>query len=449
MKGAIVTADIVIVGAGFTGAFAAAALADGQRRIVVLDARPAGRPHFGGELIHAAGVDILASLGLWPILGDDAGERIQGFRVTAGATDTPVLLPYGGVPTARPGGLAIDHQEILTRVHARLAQCRGVEVRSGQRVVDVLRRHGRIAGVRTAAGEEIAARLTLVADGRHSRMRQAIGISAGQRPLSLSAMLLAPGATLPSPGYAHICLGAPGPILAYPLRQGLRFCIDVPMDVAPKREELAAFLRADYVNALAEPLRSYMLDALASSPLVVAGNHAVTTDRCTVPGAALLGDAAGCSHPLTASGMTNGLNDVRILAEELRGEGDIDEALMRYAVRRYRFVRIREILADELYHAFRSHGSNCPAIRTGIFRYWRTSARGRAATVALLSGDDARLTTFVGEYLRVVRQSIQGVVVGPVDGSLRGRAHSLGGLVKESLDLLNRVGAGVYTGTLR
>src|SRR5687767_1741237 len=305
MKGAIVTADIVIVGAGFTGAFAAAALADGQRRIVVLDSQPAGRRHFGGELIHAAGVDILASLGLWPIFGDGAGERINGFRVSADATDTPVLLPYGGVPTARPGGLAIDHQEILTRVHAHLAQCRGVEVRNGQRVVDVLRKHGRIVGVRTVAGEEIAARLTLIADGRHSRMRQAIGIDAKQHPVSLSAMLLAPGATLPAPGYAHICLGAHGPILAYPLHGGLRFCVDVPTDVAPKREQLSAFLRSDYLGALAEPLRSYMANALDSSPLVVAGNHAVTTDRCTVPGAALIGDAAGCSHPLTASGMTN------------------------------------------------------------------------------------------------------------------------------------------------
>jgi hypothetical protein len=57
--------------------------------------------------------------------------------------------------------------------------------------------------------------------------------------------------------------------------------------------------------------------------------------------------------------------------------------------------------------------------------------------------------TFMAEYLRVMRQSIHGVVAGQVDRSLRRRAHSLGGLMKESLDLLNRVGAGVYTGTLR
>ena len=444
-------ADIAIVGAGFTGAFAAAALADGQRRIVILDARRAARPHFGGELIHAAGVDILASLGLWPLVAAAAGKRIDGFCVSANAGDTPVLLPYGDVPAGRPGGLAIDHQEIVSRVHAHLAACPGVDVRTGQRVTDVVRKDGRVVGVRTAAGDEIAAKLTLIADGRHSRLRQAIGIPARQRAISLSAILLAENASLPRRNYAYICLGAPGPILAYPMRgHNVRFCVDVPIGVEPRRERLSHLLRSRYADALPEPLRSYMLRALESSPLELAGNHTVYTDRCTVPGAALLGDSAGCSHPLTASGMTNSLNDIRILAEELKAAGSVDAALMRYAMRRYRFVRIREILVDELYPAFRADGARRRAIQTGIFRYWRTSARGRAATVALLSGDDARLSTFATEYLRVMRQAIQGVVVGQADGtSLRGRAHSLAGLVRDSLGLLNRVGAGVYTETVR
>ena len=150
-------ADIAIVGGGFTGAFAAAALADGTRRIVVLDAAVAPRAHFGGELIHAAGVDMLASLGLWHVLACAAGERIDGFSVRAGATDAPVLLPYGDVPAGRPGGLAMEHQEIVARVRAHLTGCSGVDVRTGERVVDVLRHNGRVAGVRTARGREIRA----------------------------------------------------------------------------------------------------------------------------------------------------------------------------------------------------------------------------------------------------------------------------------------------------
>ena len=443
--------DIVIVGAGFTGAFAGAALADGRRRILVLDAHPAGRPQFGGELIHAAGIDMLVGLRLWPILENADGERVDGFRVSTDAGDPPVTLPYRDVPALRPGGLAIEHGHIVSRVREHLSRRPDVEIRTGQRVVDVVWRNGRVAGVKTAAGEEIAAGLTLVADGRHSRTRKAVGIRARKRAISLSAIATAPDQSLPERRYACICLGAPGPSLAYGLRdRDVRFCIDVPIGNDVTRERVAWRLREEYAPRLPDPLRGQLLRALDSGPLELCGNYMVQTDRCTVPGAALIGDAAGCSHPLTASGMTNSLSDIRILSEELRMAETLDEALARYEVLRYRFVRIREILAEELYEAFRAEGAGARAIRTGIFRYWRTSARGRAATVALLSGDDARLSTFVGEYLRVMRESIQEVVLGPKsDLTLRGRAHSLAGLLKDSLDLLNRVGTGVYTGTVR
>lgn len=443
--------DIAIVGAGFTGGFAGAALADGRRRIVVLDAHPAGRPQFGGELIHAAGIDMLVSLRLWPVLEKADGERVDGFRVSTDAGDPPVTLPYRDVPALRPGGRAIEHGRIVSGVRQYLSSRTDVEVRTGQRIVDVIWHDGRVVGVKTASGEEIRAALTLIADGRHSRTRKAIGIRARKRAISLSALLTAPNESLPERRYACICLGAPGPSLAYSLRdRDIRFCIDVPIGNEVTRDRVAARLREEYAPKLPDSLRAQLLRAIDSSPLELWGNYIVQTDRCTVPGAALIGDAAGCSHPLTASGMTNSLSDIRILSEELRDSETVDEALAHYEVRRYRFVRIREILAEELYEAFRAEGAGARAIRTGIFRYWRTSARGRAATVALLSGDDARLSTFVGEYLRVMRESIQGVVLGPKsDLSLRGRATSLAGLLKDSFDLLNRVGAGVYTGTVR
>jgi squalene monooxygenase len=443
--------DIAIVGAGFTGALAAAALADGRRRIVVLDAHPADRPQFGGELIHAAGIDMLVGLGLWPILEHAGGERVDGFCVTAGPDNPPVSLPYPDVPASRPGGLSIEHQDVVSRVRAHLAAQPGVDVRTGQRIVDVTWKDGRVAGVRTASGEEIPAALTLIADGRHSRMRKAIGIRAEQRAVSLSAIVLARDESLPMRGFAHIGLGGPGPILAYGLHnRHVRFCIDVPIGGNVTRDGVARQLREHYAGALPSSLRGSLLRGLAAGPVDLCGNYMVQTERCTAPGAALLGDAAGCSHPLTASGMTNSLNDIRILSEELRMDGTLGDALARYEVRRYRFVRIREILAEELYEAFRAHGAGARAIQMGILRYWRTSARGRATTVALLSGDDARLTTFVAEYLRVIRESIQGGVLRPAsDLSLRSRAHFLAGLVRDSLGLLNRVGAGVYTGTVR
>jgi 2-polyprenyl-6-methoxyphenol hydroxylase-like FAD-dependent oxidoreductase len=56
--------DVVIVGGGFVGLAAAAALADSRRRIVVLEARAGADPRFRGELIHPHGVAVLEGLGL-------------------------------------------------------------------------------------------------------------------------------------------------------------------------------------------------------------------------------------------------------------------------------------------------------------------------------------------------------------------------------------------------
>src|SRR5262249_4467260 len=141
-------------------------------------------------------------------------------------------------------------------------------------------------------------------------------------------------------------------------------------------------------------------------------NHAIQTRRCATPGVALVGDSGGCCHPLTATGLTTGLNDVSVLAEELARAPAVDAALTRYQKRRYRYVRAREILADALYEVFRGEESGMEAIRSGVIRYWQGSARARAASMALLSGQESGFGVFIGEYVRVVGQAAYDVVAG-------------------------------------
>jgi hypothetical protein len=141
--------------------------------------------------------------------------------------------------------------------------------------------------------------------------------------------------------------------------------------------------------------------------------------------------------------MTISLTDIAILADALGAAGTTDAALARYQARRYRFVRAREILADALYEVFRGAEDGTRAIRHGIFRYWESSGRARAASMALLSGHDSRLTSFLAEYWRVVGQSTGGVLRGQVNDP------SLGGLAQKSVEKLRRVVASVMDGSLR
>jgi 2-polyprenyl-6-methoxyphenol hydroxylase-like FAD-dependent oxidoreductase len=446
--------DVIIVGGGFTGASLASALADGKRQILVLEARAGKNPRFAGELIHPTGVDVLDGNGLLRPLQDAGGVPVNGFAVVREPDTEPSLLPYAEIPGARPNGFAIEHHKMVIRLREAALARPGVAIRTGARVVDVLRENGRVAGVRLDGGEEIRAPLTLAAEGRHSKLRGILGIEEEARLLSFTAAVLARDTTLPSPGYGHIFLGAWGPILAYSIGHGeVRMCLDLPSDVEKGTKAVAARLRADYARFVPQPLRGAMLRALDETPPEMAANYAIYTKRCTAPGVALVGESGGCSHPLTAAGMTVCLTDIRILVEELGRASDpreIDSALASYQTRRYQFVRAREILADALYEVFRGAEDSTRAIRHGIFRYWDSSVRSRASSMALLSGHDSRLASFLGEYLRVVVQSTGGVLRGQVnDPSLRGRVRSFRGLGQKAIEKLGRVVSAVREGSLR
>src|SRR5260370_35010358 len=96
-------ADVVIVGGGLSGCALAAALADGHRRIVVLEARTGRNPRFNGELIHPPGTEVLAQVGLLPPL-EVAGAAILGFACVPGRGRPAAPLPHSRVPTAPPTG---------------------------------------------------------------------------------------------------------------------------------------------------------------------------------------------------------------------------------------------------------------------------------------------------------------------------------------------------------
>ena len=152
-------------------------------------------------------------------------------------------------------------------------------------------------------------------------------------------------------------------------------------------------------------LREAMLASLRDEPFEGCANHSISTSACAAPGVVLVGDAGGCAHPLTASGMTNAMNDVLTLGELVGWSGPTDAALTEYQRRRYDFVRMRELFTDALYEVFRGHDPGAKALQAGVFRYWASSERSRHASMNILSGEELRISRFVAEYTRVFRKS--------------------------------------------
>ncbi|MGZ3442415.1 MAG: FAD-dependent monooxygenase, partial [Polyangia bacterium] len=351
--------DVIVVGGGLSGCAMATALADGRRTILVLEARAGRNPRFNGELIHPHGVDVLDERGFLAPLHKAGGADVRGFAVVKSLTEPTTLLPYDEIPGSRPFGFAIDHHDLVDVMRARTLAQPGVELRLGERVVDLVRDQERVIGVMTSTGPALAP-VIIACDGRHSKIRALIEMPEHARLLSFTAAALLQDCPLPQPGFGHIFLGAWGPILLYPIGpKDARTCIDLPQDMDKGKDAVIARIRRDYAQHLPEGVRATLVKALDGGDIEVAANYAIYTDECTVPGAALVGDSAGCSHPLTATGMTIALNDTRLLAAELAAVADledrtqVDRALAKYQTERYRFVRAREILADALYEVFR------------------------------------------------------------------------------------------------
>jgi 2-polyprenyl-6-methoxyphenol hydroxylase-like FAD-dependent oxidoreductase len=448
-------ADVIIVGGGLSGCSLAAALADGRRRIVILEARKGRNPRFNGELIHPTGAQVLEERGFYAPLRAAGGIDVDGFACVRALDRPTTLLPYREIRGARPTGFAMDHHDMVDVLRREVAARPGVELRLGERVTNLLRKEERVVGVETASGP-LRAPLVVACDGRHSKIRALLGIEESATLLSFTAALLLEGCRLPQPGYGHIFLEAWGPILAYPISaRDARACIDLPKDMDRGAEAVIQRIRNDYLPFVDAEVRRALTVQLDRGDVEVAANYSIRTDECVVPGAALVGDACGCSHPLTATGMTVALTDTRLIAEALAGVpladgAALDRALARYQAERYRYVRAREILADAMYEVFRGVDDGTRAIREGIFRYWNSAEAFRARSMALLSGHESRLPAFLREYLTVVGMSTSTVLRGEVnEPSLRGRVRSLYGLGLKSVEKLGLVARGLREGNLR
>ena len=416
--------DVIIAGGGFAGLLTAAALVQRGFKVCVVEPHSPPPDVLRGELLHARGVRTLRALGLAEAVERAGSVPVDGFAAFAPASSSPVVLPY------RQGhGIGIEHRALVETLQRELRASPNVEMVMGPRAADVIRQHGRIVGLRCAGGEELRAPVVIAADGRLSKLRKALGIPTSVELLSHTVATSVRDVALPVPSHGHVFLGAPGPILAYPFgSHAIRVQLDIGIRAAKESGGLVPYLEAEYLPHVPASLRGAIREALHSRPLMASANHAIYTEFCVAPGAALVGDAAGCSHPLTATGMTIALHDAETLAANLATHGLGDEALLAYQKGRNAFVRARETFAHALYEVFRGEEEGCRMLRDGVFDYWR-SDRARRASMDILTGEESGMRAFVSEYLRVAfvsaRRTLPATSIEPMASMLMAAGRSM------------------------
>jgi squalene monooxygenase len=464
--------DVVIVGAGLAGCATARALVladpEQRRRILLIDRYKDVHPRFSGELIHPRGAQILDDLGLFAGLHAAGGVEVGGFAVFEHADAPFVDLAYADVPRERPRGLSIHHKDLVRTLRRQLREDpRGtqVEILEGLPVADLRREGDRIAGVviegKDGRRHEVRADLVIAADGKASTVRKLAGISDdGRETIGFTAGLELRDASLPRPGYAHVFLGAWGPVLAYPILREqdgtvrTRVTIDLPRELPVKGPALKQHVLRTYVPFVPAPLSAEIAAAIAAhrGQLEMAPTVNLPAPSAVLPGLALVGDAAGCSHPITASGMTMGLRDAETLGVQARrragapeGEPWLDaESLRRYRAEHDRYVPTRQALADAIYEAFRGGEDGSRSIRRALFDYWGSGDTARSRSMALLSCSERRPHVFLSEYLRTAGHALGTSLVPrhasayPVGDRVR-RARGAAKLAKDKLGLVAQV----------
>jgi 2-polyprenyl-6-methoxyphenol hydroxylase-like FAD-dependent oxidoreductase len=287
---------------------------------------------------------------------------------------------------------------------AAVAGFPGVHVLDRSRIASIDLTHREYAQVRISSrtGDMVMhPRLVVGADGASSPVSRMAGIDRPRRRLSTLFGFLVEGKSLPDPGYGHIFLGASGPVLAYPVSShAVRVMFDLP-DTPAGPQRLVGCRTS--LEALPEPFRGEVGGLLDSAGIVASASYTSTGNEITRGRLALVGDAAGCCHPLTATGLSVCARDaLRLRDALLAANGDIDRALPLYARRRRGPQRTRMVASRVLYDIFCGQDSESGLLRDGLCRYWRGSTARCAKSMELVSTADERLRVLLAELAYVI-----------------------------------------------
>lgn len=385
--------DVAIVGGGPVGCVAALAFARKGANVVVLEADPRAAHRFAGEWLHPAGVGVLDRLRAGRL--DLAAPRTgYGFVIVPDDGGPAVQMPY-----ASGVALSAEHSDIVASLRDAVREA-GVELVENVRVLGVdghvVRGEDRL---RRRPVDLEAARI-VGADGRSSMVRQSLGFPDHSQVLSYMACVELRDVDLPFPGFGHVVLGGPGPMLLYRIADGrVRGCLDVPLSEGP-RSRSAAYLWDAFAHLMPAGTKDAFRDSLSRAPLVWAANRFRPRSHFGRDHVALVGDAVGHTHPMTALGMTNGFLDAVALADA-RSVAEYEMA---------RRAHVPEVLSNALYHCFRRTDPGATSLRVAMMEVLRSDPAERDRTLRIMAGEDASKRSFGTAFMRMAAHAASRVV---------------------------------------
>jgi 2-octaprenyl-6-methoxyphenol hydroxylase len=360
------TADVIIAGAGMSGATLALALARGGLKPVLIDPQPFAAqlaPTFDGR----ASAIAFSSFRAWDAMGIGEAlrphaQRIEQILVSDGRSPgaasggvSPFLLRFDAAEIAErvasePLGYMLENRRIRAALAEGVADA-GVDVLAPARVESV-ELSGPRAVVRLADGRVLSAPVVVGAEGRGSVVRAAAGINAIGWGYGQSGVVATVKLERPHEGVAHEYFLPTGPFAILPLTEDRVSLVWTEKTAAG---EALRHARPEVFHALLKRRFGPSLGNLeVMGPTFVYPLSLQLAERLVAPRAVLLGDAAHGIHPIAGQGLNLGLKDAAVLAQVLvdaarLGEDMGDENVLQRYARWRRFDNVTLAAATDFF----------------------------------------------------------------------------------------------------
>ncbi|HSP57124.1 MAG TPA: UbiH/UbiF/VisC/COQ6 family ubiquinone biosynthesis hydroxylase [Halomonas sp.] len=320
------TFEVIIVGGGMVGACFACLLGEAGIEVALLDARSApleaetvgvGKPGLRVSALTPVSQRLLERVGAWAWIVGRRASPYRFMQVWDGEGSGEVSFSAEQARVSVLGHI-VENDVILAGLEKRLASLPSVHPRFDARVTALEGGNDKRV-VRLETGERLAAPLVVAADGARSPLRDLAGIDVQSRETGHSALVTTVRTQRPHGAVARQVFLPTGPLAFLPLLvDDAEHHCSIVWSTSPQEAERLAALSPEALGAEMGAALEHRLGEVdvidRAVTLALTQRHA---ERYSMPGLALVGDAAHSIHPLAGQGVNLGMMDAAVLAEEL------------------------------------------------------------------------------------------------------------------------------------